>query len=56
MVLSQKASLGAKGGDVGALHCTFLGRCYVRKGKAFLLLNKTVIHAKVEAAVGRKLG
>lgn len=52
MLLSQKASAQAKGRDVRALYCAFLGHCYVRKGKAFLLLNKTEMHTKVEGASG----
>lgn len=35
--------------------CTLLGQCHVRKGKAFLLLNKTEIYTKLEEEMGRKL-
>ena len=45
-----------KSRDVGALYCMFLGQYCIRKGKAFLLLNETEMHTKVEEAVGRKLG
>lgn len=42
--------------DMGTLYCISLGQFYVRKRKAFPLLNKTEVCTKSEEALGRTLG